>query len=129
MVLWRKRGKYESKRRRHKANLLRYIHADPTAIRQEIKRDCNAAFFWFYQNEKQWLEQTLPNANKTQQVTKVDWVTRDETLTEKVEHLLQQHVITTRADLDRQLGNHGWLTRRKDKLPLTMEILKQHGIK
>lgn len=60
LVEWRKRCKYESKRRRYKCLILRYRHNNPLRIRKEIKRDCNAAFYWLYHHEQVWLEFVLP---------------------------------------------------------------------
>lgn len=60
LVEWRKRCKHESKRRRYKCLILRYRHNNPLRIRKEIKRDCNAAFYWLYLHEPQWLESILP---------------------------------------------------------------------
>lgn len=61
LVEWRKRCKHESKRRRYKCLILRYRHNNPLRIRKEIKRDCNAAFYWLYHHEPEWLKSVLPN--------------------------------------------------------------------
>lgn len=60
LVKWRRQCKHESKRRRYKSQILRYRHNDPLKIRKEIKRDCNAAFYWLYHHEPEWLESVLP---------------------------------------------------------------------
>ncbi len=62
LVQHRKRCKYESKRRRYQLEILRYRQHFPQTIRRDIKRDCNAAFFWLYLHEKGWLEDNLPSA-------------------------------------------------------------------
>ncbi|KQA32756.1 MULTISPECIES: TnsD family Tn7-like transposition protein [Gammaproteobacteria] len=62
LVQWRKKCKHESKRRRYKHQILRYRQYHPQAIRRNIKSDCNAAFFWLYIHEKDWLEKNLPEA-------------------------------------------------------------------
>ncbi|MEZ9440898.1 TnsD family Tn7-like transposition protein [Vibrio atlanticus] len=64
LVEWRKRCKHESKRRRYKCLILRYRHNNPLRIRKEIKRDCNAAFYWLYHHEPEWLEFVLPKPIK-----------------------------------------------------------------
>lgn len=64
LVEWRKQCKYESKRRRYKCQILRYRYNNPLKIRKEIKRDCNAAFFWLYLHELEWLESALPKPTK-----------------------------------------------------------------
>lgn len=60
LVEWRKRCKHESKRRRYKHQIIRCIQDNQAKIRKDIKRDCNAAFFWLYNHEPKWLESTLP---------------------------------------------------------------------
>lgn len=62
LVQWRKQCKYESKRRCCEHQILRYRQKYPQAIRQDIKSDCNAAFFWLYIHEREWLEENLPIA-------------------------------------------------------------------
>lgn len=124
LVQWRKRGKYESKRRRHKLTLLRYIKAHPEAIRKAIKRECYAAFFWFYLNERFCLENILPKANKTRQALRTDWNKRDLLLFEEVNKILTKTIeAISRTEIDRRVGKHGWLISYKNKLPLTMNLL------
>lgn len=121
LVAWRKKCKYESKRRKYKAQLLRYIEGHPDAIRQEIKRECNAAFFWLYVNERFWLESALPNPLLPKTTSRIDWSVRDEILAQKVAKLMPMHSnALSRTQLDKLLGCHGWLTKKKNKLPLTM---------
>lgn len=64
LVEWRKQCKHESKRRRYKCQILRYRHNNPLRIRKEIKRDCNAAFYWLYHHELEWLEFVLPKPSR-----------------------------------------------------------------
>lgn len=61
LVEWRKLCKHESKRRRYKCHILKYLQSYPFGIRKDIKRDCNAAFYWLYIHEPEWLESVLPN--------------------------------------------------------------------
>lgn len=64
LVEWRKQCKQESKRRRYKCQILRYRQNTPLKIRKDIKRDCNAAFYWLYINEPEWLESVLPEPSQ-----------------------------------------------------------------
>ncbi|EJM0974759.1 hypothetical protein NNU14_003929, partial [Enterobacter hormaechei] len=64
LVEWRKQCKHESKRRRYKCQILRYRYNNPLRIRKEIKRDCNAAFYWLYHHEPKWLESVLPKPSR-----------------------------------------------------------------
>lgn len=62
----------ESKCRKYKAEIVRFISHNPMAIRKEVKLECNAAFFWLYNNEKNWLEKVLmkPIRNKPFRLSK-----------------------------------------------------------
>lgn len=118
LVQWRKQCRHESKRRRYKLQITRFIQQKPRAIRQQIKSSCNAAFFWLYAYEKQWLESHLPTAKKPVAKPRVDWQQRDLTLVTKVCSIMQQHQNRlSRTQLDKLLGGHGWLTKKKHKLP------------
>ncbi len=64
LVEWRKKCHHESKRRRCRLIIARYRELHPNAIRQDIKTKCNAAFFWLYQNDRDWLYSVLPKASK-----------------------------------------------------------------
>lgn len=121
LVQWRKQCRHESKRRRYKLQITRFIKRNPKAIRQQIKSSCNAAFFWLYAYEKLWLESHLPIAQKSIAKPRVDWQQRDAMLVDKVISIMQQHNNQlSRTQLDKRLGGHDWLTKKKHKLPLTM---------
>lgn len=122
LVFHRKRCKFESKRRRYKHRLFRYFELHPHANRQQCKEECNAAFFWLLHHEPTWLEEMLPAATPPIRHDRVDWCERDKVLASQVEQQLVLHgKDISLAKLDRLLGGHGWLTRYREKLPLTME--------
>ncbi len=125
LVQWRKQCRHESKRRRYKDQITRYIKFKPGAIRQQIKASCNAAFFWLYAYEKEWLETYLPTAQKPVAKPRVDWHHRDLILVAKVCSIMQQHQNQlSRTQLDLLLGGHGWLTKYKHKLPKTLRMYR-----
>ncbi|CZF85659.1 hypothetical protein GMA8713_03698 [Grimontia marina] len=64
LVKWRKRCHWESKRRRSRASIESYLRRNSDALRRDVKRYCNAAFFWLYHNDRDWLERSLPEATK-----------------------------------------------------------------
>ena len=64
LVEKRRRYKWESKRRKYKVQILREIQRSPSAVKQEIKMSCYAAFHWLYKYEKEWLNKTVPKALK-----------------------------------------------------------------
>lgn len=62
LVEHRAQCRYESRRRRHKVTILRYIETHKVLNRQQIKKDCGASFFWLYHHERVWLNSILPAA-------------------------------------------------------------------
>lgn len=64
LVEWRKQCHFESKRRRCRLTIARYQQRYPSAIRRDIKFDCNAVFFWLYLYDRDWLETVLPAPTK-----------------------------------------------------------------
>ncbi|KGA44047.1 TnsD family transposase [Yersinia ruckeri] len=126
LVDFRKKCKFESKRRSYKCQIIRFIQNNPYACRQDIKRYCSNAFFWLYQRCPAWLECHLPAVNKPKCVIRVDWAIRDKILSKEVAFIIEEQGGTiTRTQLDRILGGHGWLTKNKKRLPLTLDIFSR----
>ncbi|HFI9705849.1 TPA: TnsD family Tn7-like transposition protein [Yersinia enterocolitica] len=65
LVKWRKKCHMDSMRRRSRYILVTYLDSHPTAIRKEIKQACNAAYFWLYHNDNEWMNNILPLAVKS----------------------------------------------------------------
>ena len=57
----RKLCRFESARRKNRVLVLRYLALYPESMRKNVKRDCSSAFFWLYLNDKEWLEEALPD--------------------------------------------------------------------
>lgn len=64
LVEWRKRCRFESKRRRCRVQIQRYRQRYSDALGRNIKSDCNAAFFWLYTNDRVWLDRALPRPTR-----------------------------------------------------------------
>ena len=64
LVEHRKRCHWESKRRRCRLELARYLRSHPRALRRDCKAQCNAAFSWLYLNDPVWLDSALPEPMK-----------------------------------------------------------------
>jgi hypothetical protein len=121
LVEWRKRCKAESLRRRYRCQIMRFIAANPSACREEVKTNNEAAFYWLYLHEHEWLERVLPVATQTQHVDRVNWSQRDKVLVKKVISIMEERQNQlSRTQLDNLLGGHGWLTKKKHKLPRTL---------
>jgi transposase len=127
LVKWRRKCKSDSLKRRHLCQILRYCQQHTDYSRQDVKQSCEAAFFWCYFHYPDWLEQHLPEPQKFKYVDRVNWKERDHELSKLVISMLAQadHAVP-RTELDRMLGSHGWLTSKKDKLPLTVKAYYQY---
>ncbi|XPF93131.1 TnsD family Tn7-like transposition protein [Colwellia sp. RE-S-Sl-9] len=123
LVKLRRQYKFESKRRRYKVQILRALQEKPSAIKQEIKQSCYAAFHWLNTHEKTWLKSTLPTPTRPQIRYKVDWRKRDVELAVKVSTVMKSNNGTiSLIRLDKEISGHGWLIRMQHKLPLTMAV-------
>jgi len=130
LVERRKQYKFESKRRRYKAHILRALRGNPTAIKQEIKNCCYAAFHWLYVHERVWLDTILPAPSKPKPKLKVEWKKRDHELVTKVRTIMSSlQAPISRTTLDKKLGGHGWLIRYQHKLPETIAVYQKKNKK
>ena len=122
LVKWRKHCRHNSKKRRYKVNIIRYQEYNPSSTRQQIKAACYAAFYWLYKHEPMWLESHLPKAILPKTQPRVDWNNRDLLIADNISKIICANSYKlSRTQLDKQLGNHGWLLKFKNKLPLTMQ--------
>ncbi|WP_429185510.1 TnsD family Tn7-like transposition protein [Aeromonas veronii] len=64
LVKHRKLCHWESKRRRCRLEITKYLRLHPRAHRKDCKVQCNAAFFWLYLNDPVWLDSALPEPMK-----------------------------------------------------------------
>ncbi|MBQ4848530.1 TnsD family Tn7-like transposition protein [Pseudoalteromonas sp. MMG012] len=126
LVEKRRRYKFESKRRRYKAQIIRALQLKPKAIKQEIKSSCYAAFHWLYAHERNWLNSALPSSTKPQVRSKINWEERDVKLASKVRVAMHNTSSSiSLAELDKMLGGHGWLIQMQHKLPVTMAVFNK----
>ena len=59
---YRKRCKFESRRRRYRLQICRFRKLYPDALRKDIRKANDSAFIWLYLYDRKWLEQILPKA-------------------------------------------------------------------
>ena len=130
LVGWRKLCKYQSMSRRYKAQITRFLLTQPQATIQNVKVDCEAAFFWLYNHQKDWLDSRLPAPQKAIHIDRVDWKHRDIELSRKVTTLFScPNTTLNRTQLDLLLGGHGWLyLPTLSNLPKTKQLLIINGL-
>lgn len=64
LVLHRKKCHFESKRRRYRVEIIRFIRKYPNALQRDIRIHCNKHFFWIYNNDHDWMISMLPKPSK-----------------------------------------------------------------
>lgn len=130
LVIWRRKCKSDSKRRRYKYTIMNFIKTHPLASRQDCKRSNYAAFYWLYNHEHDWLSTILPTAIKGCRNQRVDWKERDRKLSKQLGDLLSKNTESvTLTKLEQLLGAHGWLTRYRHKLPTAMTIIENYKLR
>jgi hypothetical protein len=126
LVESRAKGRAESKRRRCKIEIIRYTQNNPSAFIKDIKSNCNAAYYWLSFHEKNWLTSKMPKPLKPVVKPRVDWAKRDQELVVRITDIFKESQNRlTRTQLDRELGGHGWLTKKKAKLPLSLLLYEK----
>jgi len=122
LVEQRKRGKFESKARRSKVAILRQLQHSPDSLIKDIKHFCNASYYWLYKNDRNWLKANMPEPTPPKPNTCIDWLIRDKEVLSQIMRILpQSKEELSRTKLDKILGNHGWLTKKKDKFPISIK--------
>tara|TARA_R110001583_G_scaffold194614_1_gene365949 strand:+ start:198 stop:944 length:747 start_codon:yes stop_codon:yes gene_type:complete len=64
LVERRKKCRTDSKHRRCKVEILRYLRASPTCTITDLKKHCNASYYWLYYNNRIWLSNNTPKPTK-----------------------------------------------------------------
>lgn len=123
IIRWRKRLKSQINKSEYRTALLNYILEHQDCRRKDIKSSCNAAFFWCYNNDKEWLESVLPTKQRPS-VTKVNWFHRDTESLNRLKTIIKTiKTPVSVINLDKLIGGKKWLTRFIDKLPKTKRFL------
>ncbi|HBH8233783.1 TPA: transposase, partial [Escherichia coli] len=127
---WRKKCKKDSLRRRHKQKILRFIHNQSISVtRKLVKESCYASFFWLNKHENGWLNSCLPKAVRCYRNKRVDWSERDIISSSLINVVLSQgQYPMSLTSLDALLGGHNWLLKYRDKLPMTMTLLRKKNL-
>lgn len=125
LIDWRKRLNFQVKKNQYREQLNSYLAEHPESTRKEIKASCNAAFFWCYNNDKEWLESLLPPPRKPC-VNKVNWHHRDTELITRIKLIIEKlPVPVSISALDKKVGGKRWLTKFISSLPKTKSLLNK----
>lgn len=124
LVAWRKYLRYQNKKWPYIAEITSYIKKNPKCMRKDVKEDCNAAFFWCFLHEKEWLNSILPAPLKPIRHNYCNWQERDDKTEKKIaEILLNSASVISITKLDSLVGGKKWLTRFIEKLPNSRKII------
>ena len=111
----------------NKQKILRFIHNQSVSItRKLVKESCYASFYWLNKHECDWLNSCLPKTIRCYKNKRVDWSERDIISSSLINDVLSQGQYSmSLTSLDALLGGHGWLLKYRDKLPMTMILLRK----
>jgi hypothetical protein len=123
LVAWRKYLRYQNKKLPYISEITSYVDNNPACMRKDVKANCNAAFFWCFLYEKEWLNSILPKAHKPKRQL-CDWRSRDNEAVIKIDSVLKTSVeIISITQLDHLIGGKKWLTSFIDKLPKSKRLI------
>jgi len=103
------------------------LHAQyPDKSSNQIRRNNDGLYAWLKKYDSEWLEQNYRRIKTV--VNTVDWAKRDVELLSQVKEVVREMKEgkperITWTTIGSKLGISGWLSRRKDKLPLTTEYI------
>ncbi|HIC8930761.1 TPA: TnsD family Tn7-like transposition protein, partial [Enterobacter asburiae] len=80
-------------------------------------------------HENGWLNSCLPKAVRCYRNKRVDWSERDIISSSLINVVLSQgQYPMSLTSLDALLGGHNWLLKYRDKLPMTMTLLRKKNL-
>jgi hypothetical protein len=123
LVAWRKHLRYQNKKSLCFEEITSFLTKNHNCHRKNVKEKCNAAFFWCFLNEKEWLNAILPEAMKPVR-QHCNWQSRDNEAVIKINGVVSKSTETISiTKLDNLIGGKKWLTRFIDKLPKSKYLI------
>lgn len=104
------------------------LHAQhPDKSSNQIRRENDGLYAWLKKYDIEWLEQNY--RKKKRAVMTIDWNKRDAELLPKIKEVVKEMkqekpVRITWTTIGSRLGISGWLSKKKEKLPLTKEYVE-----
>src|SRR5690606_27007763 len=104
------------------------LHAQyPDKSSNQIRRNNDGLYSWLKKYDSEWLEQNYRRIKTT--VNTVDWSKRDVELLPLVKEVVKEMKESkperiTWTTIGSKLGISGWLSKRKEKLPLTKAYIE-----
>ncbi len=104
------------------------LHAKyPDKSSNQIRKDNDGVYAWLKKYDNEWMEENYRRINN--RVNYVDWNKRDAELLPKVKEVIKEMKENkperiTWTTIGSKLGISGWLSKRKEKLPLTKAYIE-----
>ena len=124
---------FSQRRLDYRKEWLEVIKVNTTLTRQQLMNAANFLYLWLARNDSEWFEQHLPQVEKVTKKGKyLDWNKIDQNLSEKVEKVCDEileiktfPVRVSITEIIRRIGKKKWIEKRKQKLPLTNEVINK----
>ncbi|MBH1941104.1 TniQ family protein [Mobilitalea sibirica] len=118
---------FKTKRRRSRKKWGELLDKYPDKSSNQIRQDHQSLYRWLSKYDIDWLRQHA-RKNKGRR-NNVDWKQRDEELVVKVKQVVKEMQEgkperITWTTVGSKLGVSGWMSKRKDKLPLTKQYIE-----
>ncbi|MBA5760943.1 TniQ family protein [Vibrio sp. 404] len=119
---WRHHLRMAKRKKQEQDKLLDYLVKHPAASRTHIKQDCGA-YMWLYKHDRDWLYKQLPPAQTNINKAPINWPGRDLVVLAQLQSLEGNYA--SMSAIDRAVGGHSWLTKMKDRFPLSCAYAKK----
>lgn len=128
-----KRTLHQEVQNRRREELLSLLKDNPQASRTELQTLAPHLIDWLRQDDREWLDTTLPPAKKKRPPkASINWEEQDLWLSEAVRNAalqIRSGTIPKRVSLAaivKLIGYRAWIEKRLDKLPLTSQALDMY---
>lgn len=117
----------------HRNNFLKIIKKYPKANRTQLMKKTNFDSLWLYRNDREWLEQHLPDQVKVERkIERFNWKKIDKKLATQVNQVcceiretIDKPVRVSITEIIRRTGQKSWIEKREAKLPLTAKVITE----
>ncbi|TCU79322.1 TniQ protein [Tissierella praeacuta] len=118
---------FKIKRKELKGKWLELHSKYPNKSSNQIRKDNDGVYAWLKKYDSEWMEEHYRRIDN--KVSYVDWSKRDAELFPQVKEVVREMKEgkperITWTTIGSKLGISGWLSKRKDKLPLTKEYVE-----
>ena len=116
---WRAHLRHKKQLRKYREEIIDFLDSNPSTTRGKVQKERPGAYTWLFKHDKEWLYTKLPAKKKTTYTPAIDWDARDRKISETIKKIVKSGASLTA--IDRQLGGHQWLTKYRDKLPISIQ--------